>query len=226
MIGRKALFVGATAMVLVLAAAGTAYAHGRGSDRDDRRGERAHSYDDWHQDRYSDDWDDEGDDDDSSDSDSDDADGGSDSGGGSGVVVDGETKTVTAELTGYSWQDNTPPGSAEICCGVLRDKAGGTGSFADPITTAVPGSGSSMETPAGTRLYIEKLKRYFIVEDSGATSTGKTRFDLWVGGEGFDESDSEACMNSFTGSARVELNPAEGHSVTAGPLTGSGGCNL
>jgi len=142
------------------------------------------------------------------------------------VIPTGDEQNISAELTGYSWQDNTPPGSAEICCAVLHSKAGGQGTFADPITTAVPGSGSSMETPAGTRLYIERLRRYFIVEDSGATSTGKPRFDLWVGGENHSKSDSDACMNSFTGPAQVTLNPRDGLPVTTGELTTAGGCNL
>jgi len=166
-------------------------------------------------------WDDDGGSDSSSDGDS------AEPGPAGGVVLDGTAQTITAELTGYSYQDNSPPGSADICCPVLHQKAGGTGTYEDPITTAVPGSGGrGMETPAGTRLYIEKLRRYFLVEDSGATGTGKARFDLWVGGQGFSKSDSDACMNSLTGDAEVILNPAAGLAVTVGELTVSGGCKI
>jgi hypothetical protein len=140
-------------------------------------------------------------------------------------VPTGAEKTITARLTGYSWQDNTPPGSADICCGKIHSKAGGTGTYADPITTAVPGrGGKGMEPPAGTRLYVPDLKRYFIVEDSGATKGSKTHFDLWVGGQGFPKSASDKCMNSFTGDHTVILKPAPGEPVTVGPLTGPNGC--
>ncbi len=133
--------------------------------------------------------------------------------------------TTQAELTGYSFFDNTPPSSADICCPVLHRKAGGMGTFADPITTAVPGSGGrEMQTPKGTRLYVPKLRRYFIVEDSGATPKSLRRFDLWVDGKGFSRRSSDLCMDDVTGKATVILNPAAGLPVTVGPLTGRNGC--
>lgn len=143
-----------------------------------------------------------------------------------GVVAAGTQQSITAQLTGYSFQDNTPPGSATISMPVLHSKAAGTGTYADPITTAVPGSASSPETPKGTRLYVAKLKRYFIVEDSGATKEGGKHFDLWVGGEGFSKSASDKCMDSYTGSAQIIVNPPQGEPVTVGPLTGSNGCRV
>ncbi|MDT7631860.1 MAG: hypothetical protein QOI50_3790, partial [Pseudonocardiales bacterium] len=48
-------------------------------------------------------------------------------------------KQLNIWLTGYSWQDNTPPGSSVVGEPVLHQQAGGTGTFADPITVAVPG---------------------------------------------------------------------------------------
>ena len=68
------------------------------------------------------------------------------------------------------------------------------------------------------------LKRYFIVEDSGATKGSTTHFDLWVGGKGFSKSASDKCMNSFTGNHKVILHPAAGKPITLGPLTGANGC--
>jgi len=143
-----------------------------------------------------------------------------------GVVASGAQQTITASLTGYSFQDNTPPGSATISMPVLHSKAGGTGTYADPITTAVPGSAGSPETAKGTRLYVAKLKRYFIVEDSGATKEGGKHFDLWVDGQGFSKSASDKCMDSYTGSSSVILNPPASEPVTVGPLTGSNGCRI
>lgn len=216
----------------MLAATTPALAGDWGHNRD--RDHRGHS----NHDRWDDSEDDE--DSDSSDEDSGDdnsgddgvADGAGDSGSGvdpGGVVpvVTGTESSVSAELTGYSWQDNTPPGSATICCEVLHSKAGGTGTYADPITTAVPGSGGSgMEFPAGTRFYLPTLKRYVIVEDSGATKMGLPHLDVWVGGQGHSKSDSDACMNSFTGKATIIKNPSAGHPVTVGELTTSNGCKI
>lgn len=138
----------------------------------------------------------------------------------------GSAQAIQAEITGYSFQDNTPEGSATISMPVLHRVAGGTGTFTDPITTAVPGGASDPETPKGTRLYVAKLRRYFIVEDSGATAEGGKHFDLYVDGQGFTRADSEACMDSYTGTATIILNPPPSEPVTRGPLTGSGGCRI
>ena len=62
-----------------------------------------------------------------------------------------------------------------------------------------------METAAGTRIYIAKLKRYFIVEDSGASGSGN-RFDVYVDGKDFPKSASDKCMNQLTGNATVIVN--------------------
>lgn len=197
-------------------------------DREDRWNDHSRSHDRWDSDDEDDsDWDDE--DSDDEDSDSDDSD---DDSGDSPVVVDptpvvtGSEKSLQAALTGYSWQDNTPPGSADICCAVLHQKAGGTGTYVDPITTAVAGSGSSMIFPKGTRFYIPPLKRYVIVEDSGASSDSLPHLDIWVGGRGHSKSDSDACMNSYTGNHTIIQNPAPGHPVTVGELTTSNGCKI
>ena len=43
-------------------------------------------------------------------------------------------KAFSAYLTGYSYWDNTPPGSAAISKPVIHRRAGGTGKYNDPIT--------------------------------------------------------------------------------------------
>jgi hypothetical protein len=148
-------------------------------------------------------------------------------GTGTGKVLTGAAKTVSASLTGYSRADNNPPGSAEICCGVIHSVASGTGTAADPITAASAGSGAGIEVKAGTVVYIGKLRKYFIIEDSGATATGKFRMDLWVDGKGFPNSAAEACMSTVTGDAQVIVNPPKNLPVgKIGPLTGPSGCNI
>lgn len=244
MLKRKLVAIGAVAALALVALAAPALASDHRGDRHnqhssdrfdrhergwwtessrDRDRDRDRDSDHERRDRHDDD--DQDDDSDDEDSDSVDSDTVTEDEPAGGTILTGSEQSVDAELTGYSYFDNTPAGSAEICCGVIHETAGGTGTFADPITTAVPGSGSSMEYKAGTRLYVPKLQSYFIVEDSGASGSGN-RFDLYVDGEGFDESDSNACMESFTGETPAILNPADGKTVKAGPLTVDGGCKI
>ena len=154
-----------------------------------------------------------------------------------------------AYTTGYTWFDNTPPGSTAISHPVLHSRAGGTGTYADPITMAV---GHSLETgedvldyPAGTRFYLPHVRRYFIVEDTcgdGATpqdrgcrdlasapSGARTWLDLYVGGAaGDDEAAVQACAGKVTDGDtelhEVIKDPASTHPVVPGPLFGDGRC--
>ncbi|MDT7772734.1 MAG: hypothetical protein QOC67_1658, partial [Pseudonocardiales bacterium] len=63
-------------------------------------------------------------------------------------------KQLTIWLTGYSWQDNTPPGSSIVGEPVLHKQADGQGTFADPITVAVPGHEGKMAWQPGTKFYL------------------------------------------------------------------------
>jgi hypothetical protein len=216
---RKLLFVCAAAGLLLAAAALPAFADHRHHDRDHRS---SYQSDSWYE---SDDGDDDEDRDDDDSGDAGDSDGGV-APGGVVPVVTGSERSIQAALTGYSWQDNTPAGSADICCPQLHSKAGGTGTYADPLTTAVAGSGGSMIFKAGTRFYLPPLKRYVIVEDSGASSDDLPHLDVWVGGQGHSKGDSDACMDEFTGNATIIQNPGPGHPVTVGELTTAGGCRI
>jgi hypothetical protein len=140
-------------------------------------------------------------------------------------------------VTGYSYWDNTPPGSAAISHPRIHDVAAGAGTYADPITVAVGHDMSSGENvldwPAGTRFYLPYLHRYFIVEDTcgdgstpengpchtGYPSPAVTWLDVWVGGQHADQSASNACMNAITGVHTVIEDPGSGHPVTSGELT-------
>ena len=154
-----------------------------------------------------------------------------------------------AYTTGYTWFDNTPPGSTVISHPVLHPRAGGTGTYVDPITLAV---GHSLETgedvldyPAGTRFYLPHVRRYFIVEDTcgdGATpqdrgchnlasaaAGARTWVDLYVGGAaGDDEAAVRACAGKVT-DGDTELHemikdPASTHPVVPGPFFQDGRC--
>jgi hypothetical protein len=159
---------------------------------------------------------------------------------------------TSAYTTGYTWFDNTPPGSGEISHPVLHAKAGGTGTYANPITAAV---GHSMATgrdvldyPAGTRFYLPHVRRYFIVEDScgdgrapqnvachnlkSAPRGATTWIDVYVGGGPGggpgDRSKAAACAEKITDTDkplhRLIVNPAANYPVVAGPLFQSGQC--
>jgi hypothetical protein len=147
-------------------------------------------------------------------------------------IPTGPTKQLKIWLTGYSYQDNTPPGSSIVSAPLLHQKAGGTGTYTDPITVAAPGhnDGNGMGFAPGTRFYLPSVQRYVIVEDSGASpapSGTDGHLDMWVDGEGGDKSASDDCMNRITSSSAEAIeNPPPGEPVTSGPITKDGQCNL
>jgi hypothetical protein len=132
-------------------------------------------------------------------------------------------------LTGYSWQDNTPPGSSTVSLPVLHHEAGGTGSYADPITAAVPGKGNGIWNK-GARFYLPTIKRYVIVEDTGASkppSGQDGHLDVWIGGQGGTKGATDACMQKFTGTGvRAFYNPPPNLPVIYGPIYADQRCNI
>ncbi|KQN88722.1 hypothetical protein [Arthrobacter sp. Leaf69] len=119
---------------------------------------------------------------------------------------------------------------------MLHKKAGGTGTYADPVTIAV---GHSLETgkdvldvPAGTRIYLPDVRRYFIVEDTcgdgpvpeegpchaGADEHGDTStwLDIWIGGEGESEAFADDCTEQVTGVRAAVFHPADNFVVASG----------
>ena len=93
---------------------------------------------------------------------------------------------------------------------------------------AVPGSGSDMAWQPGTRFYLPSVKRYVIVEDSGASGASggvDTHLDMWIDGEQGSRSATDACMDKITGDVAARLNPPAGLPVLAGPIFGKS-CNI
>jgi hypothetical protein len=153
----------------------------------------------------------------------------------------------TAYTTGYGYWDNTPPGSTIISNPVLHQSAGGTGTWQDPITIAVGHSISNgvdtLDYPAGTRMYIPSLEKYFIVEDacgdgatpqdipchniSRAARRGATVwFDVWIGGSSSSNSDSRQCQSTLTGIHTVILDPSiHNYRVTPGDVLSGQVCH-
>lgn len=142
-------------------------------------------------------------------------------------------KQFDAYITGYSYYDNTPPGSADISNPVIHQKAGGVGTFGDPATLAVGhslGTGKDvLDYPAGTKFYVPDLRRYFIVEDTcgdgGSPQNGPCHtgyqghpwLDVWVG-KGASKSASDACMDKITEVHTVIENPNSGYPVVSGDI--------
>jgi len=139
----------------------------------------------------------------------------------------GEIRT-TDYLTSYGYPDNNPPSSDAICCSVLHQRAGGTGTYADPITIAASGGStrSSLQFPPGTRFYFPNVRRYFIVEDSlGTPVESPTHLDQWAGGDdGSSGSATLACEDAVTGHFLVIRNPASTYAVVPGALVHQNTC--
>src|SRR5882757_7742389 len=141
----------------------------------------------------------------------------------------GGPNQLTIWLTGYSWQDNTPPGSSVVGEPVLHKDAGGQGTFQDPITVAVPGHQGAMAWQPGTKFYLPSVQRYVIVEDSGAAKQPAgtdTHLDMWIDGQDGTKQATDDCENLFTGKVPAQVNPAGNLPVMAGPIFANGKCNV
>lgn len=154
----------------------------------------------------------------------------------------GSEITFKAYVTAYTYWDNTPPGSADIALPVLHSKAGGTGTYNDPITLAVghviSGGKDTPDFPKGTKFYMPYLQRYFIVEDvcgdggspqngpchTGYPSSAKAWLDIWIDGKSGSNSASQSCANAVTDVHTVIQNPASNYKVMVGPVF-NGSCS-
>ncbi len=137
-------------------------------------------------------------------------------------------RSWTAHVTFYGAGDNDPPGSSAIAHPNARHpEAGGTGTYADPVTLA----SDARELAVGTVVYDPPLKKYFVMEDDCAScidewgSARRPHIDLWAGD--YSGSAFLACQYALTpnGTVVVELNPPPGRAVDTRPLYGSGGCS-
>ncbi|GAC1510445.1 MAG: hypothetical protein NVS1B16_00680 [Pseudarthrobacter sp.] len=148
-----------------------------------------------------------------------------------------ENIVSTAYTTAYTWHDNTPAGSAVISYPVLHQTAGGTGTYEDPITIAVGHSLATgadvLDFPAGTKIYLPDVRRYFIVEDTcgdgndpqagpchqgvNANGTNSTIWiDMWIGGQSMSAGDASTCASTVTNVNTAVFNPASNYVVAPG----------
>jgi len=146
-----------------------------------------------------------------------------------------------AYVTGYGWPDNTPPGNA-TSAPTGNGAAGGTGTYANPITMAAGftpypcpdpcnAGNIALVWPAGTIFYVPNVRRYFVIADECAEcyaypSGTQTWVDLWVGGDNSSNSnDVETCESTITGNFDIIKNPPSTYEVVTGPLySDTSGC--
>jgi hypothetical protein len=141
---------------------------------------------------------------------------------------------TNAYVTGYTWWDNNPPGSAEVCCPSVHQSAGGTGTYTDPITVAVDySSGTTLQFASGTLFYIPNLRAYFVAEDrtgeqqadNTAANGSNPHLDVWADGSSSTAANADACVRSFTNTGlSVIVNPNSNYQVVVGPLAANGAC--
>jgi 3D (Asp-Asp-Asp) domain-containing protein len=126
---------------------------------------------------------------------------------------------ASGPITFYAAADNDPAGSREIAFPGLHREAGGTGTFADPLTFA---AAKGVFKP-GTKVYVPDVQRYFILEDSCATCAG-SHIDLWTGPA--VDSGVIRCEEALTrsGARPYQVNPPAGLPVVAGDLYLGGKC--
>lgn len=108
---------------------------------------------------------------------------------------------IIKNITFYGWPDNDPPGG-NIAYPVIHNKAGGTGTYSDPLTFATKST-----FPKGTILYVPYIQKYVIMEDE-CTSCGASHIDIWVPSNGLFDKQVLACENKWTRTNQeVILNP-------------------
>lgn len=145
---------------------------------------------------------------------------------------------ITAYLTGYSYWDNTPPGSAAIARPVIHRRAGGTGTYENPVTIAVghriDGRRQTLDYPEGTRFYVERLRKYAIVEDVCGDGNnpqdgpchsgykGHPWLDIYIGGARQTRTETNACAYRITALQDIVINPRPGYPVSSGEITAAG----
>ena len=146
------------------------------------------------------------------------------------------TSTMSAKVTFYGYPDNDD-GSGNFGTNLIAYHlqwqgqsrrtnsqgdpiAGGTGTFADPITVAA-GQGNSL-LPPGTLVYVTGLKKYFLVEDICGNCTSNW-IDLWMeSNAGSNANAVLQCESNWTGDVNqlkeIQINPPSGLVVDTTPF--------
>ena len=125
-------------------------------------------------------------------------------------------QTFSAFITGYSSATNEPPNSTAIWLDGKSGSAGGTGTYADPVTVAV----ADGQYRYGTVFYLPHLRRYFKAADSCPPCKeghkGLPWLDVYVGDAGGP--DVLKCQGKLTGIRDVIQNPKATYLVQSGAI--------
>ena len=140
--------------------------------------------------------------------------------------------SVPAFMTLYGFADNSPPGT-DIAHPCLHAGAGGTGTYADPVTFAT----DVAEVGWCVRIYVPYMQRYFIHEDECSecdanwSQSGLYRFDMWAGGDAASRTAPEhqallRCESTWTranapadpNNPTIVVNPPDNLPVTTAPI--------
>lgn len=134
------------------------------------------------------------------------------------VHADAAVWKTTTWVSTYSWEENSPPGPGIEYANnygypTVHNVAGGTGTYANPITFAA----QSNQWWPGTRIYIPALQVYAMKEDLCSTCfTNTQQMDIWIGHDA-NYGDSHDMVNLWT-QWRVIVNPPKGLRVNTTPL--------
>ena len=140
--------------------------------------------------------------------------------------------SVKAFMTLYGFVDNSPPG-AGIAHPCVHSQAGGTGTYADPITFAT----DVAELGWCAIIYVPYMERYFIHEDECSecdrdwNSSHLFRFDMWAGGDsssltaperraliGCERTWTRANSSADPANPAILVNPQPDLAVTTNPI--------
>ncbi|KAK3315957.1 hypothetical protein B0H66DRAFT_274201 [Apodospora peruviana] len=146
------------------------------------------------------------------------------------TLVQGACSAVSGvRMTFYGYPDNSPPGPATAYnCGGRNYVAGGTGTYANPLTFAsAPGEYAQCEI-----IYSSYLKKYIRMEDSCGQCTtdwnsGIKHIDIWTGSATSNGGQSQInCENSLTPSQNQQVirSPPTNLPVDSTALYSSGTC--
>lgn len=135
------------------------------------------------------------------------------------------SKTISLYVTFYGWPDNDPPGNAIAYPKTegnktIHNKAGGIGTYDNPITMATDPS----ELSVGTRVYLPYLKKYAVMEDWCESCVNdwkqkKYHIDIWLESSNNYKKGVIACEETFTREkTAVEIHPAKNRIVDKRPL--------
>src|SRR5438067_3779422 len=119
--------------------------------------------------------------------------------------------SLSGPVTWYGAIDNDPAGSTAIAHPCIHNQAGGTGTFADPITFAT--EYGSTYAYCG-KIYVPRFRQYFIREDDCVCSNAANHVELWMNSSGTD-SGVLPCEDTMTPAANVTIvkNPDDSRPV-------------